>query len=95
MGRETEQNPRQDEPKRAAPGVPDIKDPPSDLPDYTDPPEPTNPQDPTPPPIKSHNRYDPNDLQNYVRDPFESVREPYGSMYHIRDPLPSETPYRL
>lgn len=91
MGRETDPKPAQDEPRRAAPDVPDVKDPPNDLPDYRDPPEPTNPQDPTPPPIKSHNRYDPNDMFNYVRDPYEMQLQ----QLHIRDPLPSEMPYRL
>jgi hypothetical protein len=92
MGRETEPKPRQDEPRRAAPDVPDIKDPPSDLPDYRDPPAPAQPQDPPqPPPLRAHNRYDPNDLYNYVRDAYEFPMH----QLHIRDPLPSEMPYRL
>jgi hypothetical protein len=90
MGRETEPKPRQDEPRRAAPDVPEIKDPPSDLPDYTDPPQPASPQDPQPPPLRSQNRYDPNDLYNYVREPHQMYMQ-----MHIREPLPSETPYRL
>jgi hypothetical protein len=51
---------------------PEIKDPPTDLPDYIDPPEPTHPQDPVPPDIKaiqSNNPLDPNDPLNYIREP--------------------------
>ena len=89
MGRETEPKPRQDEPRRVAPDVPDIEDPPNDLPDYRDPPEPAQPQDPRPPtPLRSRNRYDPNDMYNYIREPHEL-------QLHMREPLPAETPYRL
>jgi hypothetical protein len=94
MGRETEPKPRQDDPRRAAPDVPEIKDPPHDLPDYTDTPEPTQPRDPPqPPPLRAQrNRYDPNDMYNYIRESHEMLQM---QQMHIRDPMPSEMPYRL
>ena len=39
-----------------------------DDPIIEDPPEPTDPEDPIREPVKSSGRYDPNNLQNYVRD---------------------------
>lgn len=40
------------------------------------------------PPVIRSDPFDPNDLQNYVREPGEML-------HHIRDPLPSEIAYRL
>ena len=95
MGRPNDQqNPSQKEPETS----PEIKDPPSDLPDYTDP-QPPHPQDPVPPVIKSNNPYDPNDRLNYIREPelrdsgFRASDNFF--MTHMRAPVPSEIPYRL
>ena len=45
----------------------DPKDP--DVPVIEDPIEPTAPEDPVPEPVKAGNRYDPNNLLNYIRVP--------------------------
>jgi hypothetical protein len=54
-------------------------------------PEPTKPQQPVPPvrtPGSRSNLFDPNDLQNYIREPGDFMHQ------HIRDPIPSEVAYR-
>jgi hypothetical protein len=53
-------------------------------------PKPTKPQQPAQPvwtPGSRSNLFDPNDLQNYIR-------EPDFMHQHIRDPIPSQIAYR-